>query len=76
MIEEQTAKVYYAPTRKRRYFSKNAAINAEAAAIIYKKYPSEKYESDTGHSYNIKFDEPGRYGTMHRRLCLMMRTAR
>lgn len=75
MIRESTSKVYYAPTRGRRYFSKPAAIHGEAVAIIYKKYPSEKFESNTGSSYDIKYDEPERYGTMLRRMIRIVKAA-
>ena len=68
MIKKMNAVVYFAPTRGRRFLSKSAAISAEARAIIYKKYPIEPFEPDTGHRYDIKFDEPSRYQVMHRRL--------
>lgn len=41
-IEIQNTKVYYAPTKGRRYLSKQAAIRAEARAIIEKHVPSIK----------------------------------
>lgn len=41
MIERKQAVVYYAPTKGRRYFSKAAAIKAEAKAIINKHFPPE-----------------------------------
>lgn len=40
MITKTTATIYYAPTKGRRYFSKQAAIRAEARAIIEKHVPS------------------------------------
>jgi hypothetical protein len=46
MITKQDAVVFYAPTAGRRYFTKPAAINAEAKAKINKKYPAEEYETD------------------------------
>ncbi|MEX6325173.1 hypothetical protein AB6F65_09850 [Providencia hangzhouensis] len=61
-VTTEVAKVYYSPTRNRRYFSKEAAIKAEAKARIFKKYPSEPYESDTGYAgYNIWDDRPEFY---------------
>jgi hypothetical protein len=61
-VTTEVVKVYYSPTRNRRYFSKEAAIKAEAKARIFKKYPSEPYESDTGYSgYNIWDDRPEFY---------------
>ena len=49
--------VYFAPTRDRRYLSRQAAINAEAKAIILKKHSTE----------------PERYKTMHRRMCRLLK---
>lgn len=61
-VTTEVVKVYYSPTRNRRYFSKEAAIKAEAKARIFKKYPSEPYESDTGYAgYNIWADRPEFY---------------
>lgn len=75
MISKQISTVWYAPTRGRRYLSKKSAINAEAKAIIYKKYPPEPYEDDTGNCYNIDIDEPERYMKMHRRLALKLKNS-
>lgn len=63
-IVKQVVTVYYAPTRGRRYFIKSAAIKNEAIAIILKKYPIEHFEFDTGHSYDIRYDEPDRFERM------------
>lgn len=52
MITKDVAIVYYAKTKGRRYFSKAAAIHAETMAIIRKKYPTEEFECDTGHSFD------------------------
>ena len=61
-VTTEVVKVYYSPTMNRRYFSKEAAIKAEAKARIFKKYPSEPYESDTGYAgYNIWDDRPEFY---------------
>ena len=68
MIEEQQATVFYAPTRGRRYFSRRAAVKGEANAKIFDRYPIEPFESDTGHHYDIRYDEPERYEKMLRRL--------
>lgn len=46
MIEERIAKVYFSPSAGRRYFTKRAALMAEATARIEKKYPTEKAEYD------------------------------
>ena len=61
-VTTEVVKAYYSPTRNRRYFSKEAAIKAEAKARIFKKYPSEPYESETGYAgYNIWDDRPEFY---------------
>ena len=41
-------KVYLAPTAKRHYLTRKAAANAEARALIRRKYPSERSEPDVG----------------------------
>jgi hypothetical protein len=66
MIQIKTAKVYYAPTKGRRYFTKKAAINAEAIAIILKKYPTEDFEPDTGFYVDIRTEYPDRFERMMR----------
>lgn len=61
-IQEMNVRVYFATTRNRRYFSKNAAIKAEVKARIFMKYPFEKPESDTGYpGYYISEDRPEFY---------------
>ena len=75
MIENQLAKVWYAPTRRRRYFSKSAAIKGEATAVILQKYPIEPYEYDTGAGFDIRHDEPERFKKMHRRVCKIIAKA-
>ena len=49
--------VYFAPTKNRRYLSRQAAIKAEAKAIILKKHSSK----------------PERFETMHRRMCRILK---
>lgn len=66
MIERQQAIAYYAPTKGRRYFSKSAAINAEARAIIKKHFQEELpcYDEDCGcHSpgWCLEADQPERF---------------
>ena len=46
MIEERTRKVFYSPSAGRCFFTKRAAINAEAKALILKRYPTEPEEYD------------------------------
>lgn len=74
MIIKQQATVWYAPTRKRRYFSKDSAISGEASAIIFKRYPIEPFERETGYGYDIRVSEPERFEKMHRRLCRLIKT--
>jgi len=68
----QTAKVWYSPTKRRRYFSRSSAIHAEAKALILIRYPTEKPEHEQGRmtypGYHFPSDEPEKYGRMLRRL--------
>jgi len=75
MIQVQTAKVFYSPTMGRRYFSKHAAISAEARALILKKYPPEPFEPDTGAGWHIQYDDQDRYEKLHKRLCRLIKRA-
>lgn len=70
-IRQVTA--YFAPTKRKTYLTKNAAIRAETRAIIMNKYPPERgcsdYNCDCGdYGWHIEHDEPARYGKMFRRL--------
>ncbi len=78
LIEKQTATVYYAPTKRRRYFSLQAAIHAEAVARIYRKHPAEAtaYVDDVFYpGWDIKYDDPDRFGTMLRRMKRIIKAA-
>lgn len=75
MIERREAIVYYAPTAKRRYLTRRAAVSAEARAIIKDKYPNE----DTEHDDSGRCTYPGwcwrelnRSEVLHRRLCRLI----
>ena len=68
MIQIQRALVFYAPTKGRRYFTRNAAIHAEAVAIILKKYPIGIFEPDTGFWEDIRVDDAERFERMMRSL--------
>lgn len=73
MISVDKATVYRAPTAGRRYFTKRAAINAEARALIFKKYPIEGgpfigHEGPDDDYINIEQHEPDRFATMLRRM--------
>lgn len=68
MIERQQPIVYFAPTKGRRYFSKQAAIRAEAKAIINKHFPPEipspcgehcGWCNDPG--WSLEVDQPERF---------------
>lgn len=73
-IEKQTATVWYAPTRGRRYLSRSGAIKGEAYALIIKKHPPEPPDYDTGYpGYHIKYQDPDRFEKMHRRMCKLIR---
>lgn len=75
-IESKVQKVYWAPTRGRRYLNKWSAVRAEARAIIRKHCPDEKpcrctpekcgMCGDPGWSLDI--DQPLRYSRYMRLL--------
>lgn len=76
MIEREQAIVYLAPTKGRRYFSKSAAINAEARAIIKKYHPDERSCSCSpdwcgmcGYGgWSLEADEPDRFNRYFEKL--------
>jgi hypothetical protein len=45
-VQEYNDRVYFSPTARRRFFTKRAAIRAEASALIARKYPKEPEERD------------------------------
>lgn len=49
-IEPLKATVYLAPTARRRYLTKRAAVRAEARALLDAKYPAEKGDETDGFS--------------------------
>lgn len=69
MIEARTRKVFYAPTANRHFFTKRAAINAEAKALIKIKHPSEASESEP----DIGYYSPGWHWTEMRRSEVLLR---
>lgn len=81
MIKQQQATVWLAPTKGRRYFSRKAAIKAEARALIYVKHPVEEGCPRDGfcdcgdRGYMIEHDEPERYAKMHRRMSRLLEAA-
>ena len=56
MIEIETAKVYRSTFAGRRYFSKTAAIKAEARAVLDNYYP---YEPASDYSEHGRAEYPG-----------------
>ena len=70
-IVKKTREVFFAPTRGRCYFTKAAAVRAEAAAIIAKRYPSDLPEHEDGYMTYPGFNwrEIPRSDVMFRRLC-------
>ena len=75
-IQTQTATVYYAPTKGRRYLTKRAAIKAEAVAIILKKYPRKDYEPDTGFYVDIRISEPVKFKRMMRTMIYLLKVSK
>ena len=77
-IDIQKATVYYSPGAKRRYFSKRAAISAEAKSIIYKIYPEINengidYKEQTGEYFDIAIHRPEYYDRRKAQLCRAIR---
>ena len=72
MITASTVKVWRSSEKGRRYFSRRAAIHAEAKAIIFARYHREEAEHVEGRmtypGWSIAYDEPERYAKMLRRL--------
>ena len=68
--------VWLAPTARRRYLTKRAAIHAEARALIQAKHPSERSHSDEFG----RIEDPGfhwsslpRANVLLRRVCRLVR---
>jgi hypothetical protein len=72
MITKSKSITYYAPTRKRRYFSLNAACNGEAGAIIKNRYPTEEFNREDG--YSFYWHELKRSNVMYRRLSSLIKS--
>lgn len=72
-IKTLQAQVYYAPTAGKRYFTKRAAINKEARAIIKKYFPDERGCPGGACSYGdpgwtMEVDQPERWARYYRLL--------
>lgn len=77
-IIARPAMVYYAPTKGRRYFSKAAAIRAEARAIIKKHWPDEPGCSRMGcdcgdQGWSLEVDMPERHARYMRMLTVALK---
>jgi hypothetical protein len=73
-ISKQTATVYYSQSKRRRYFTLKAAVQAEAKAMIFAKFPNEDCDYDgngacTYGGYHFPTDDPERYEKLLNRLC-------
>ncbi len=81
-IQSSVQVVYYAPTKGRRYFSKSAAINAEARAIIKKHVkgwpPHDCSEEECGWcrdpGWSCEQDQPERHARYMRMLTKALRS--
>ncbi|EJG0809360.1 hypothetical protein [Cronobacter sakazakii] len=71
-VIKRQREVYFAPTRGRCYLTLRGAINAEARAIIFSRYPSTGSVFSDGmlieDPWSITTDDPERYQKMYRRL--------
>lgn len=57
-VKSMQATVYLAPTKGRRYLTKRSAVRAEAAAMLERKYPTERGdETDGFHHWHWSDDE-------------------
>lgn len=70
-IEARTRVVFYAPTARRHYMSKAAAVKAEARALIKQRYPTEAAERDhIGQTYpGFHWMDMPRSDVLYRRVC-------
>lgn len=59
-VEKRTREVFYAPTARRHFFTKKAAVRAEAIAIVSSAHPKEKpeYDDDFGRCTNPGYQMP------------------
>lgn len=70
-----TATVFLAPTARRRYLTKKAAVRAEARALIARKHPTEREEyDDMGRCTYAGFhwSQMPRADELFRRVCRMV----
>lgn len=53
MIETRVKKVFYSASANRHYFTRIAAVKAEARMLIMRKHPTESSEDNTGYPDGI-----------------------
>ncbi|WP_334159615.1 hypothetical protein [Achromobacter insolitus] len=56
-IEPISRTVYHAPTAGRSYFTARAAANREAAAMLARKYPTERDDPECGGGWHWTLDQ-------------------
>jgi hypothetical protein len=82
-IVTQQAIVYLAPTARRRFLTKGAAINKEARAIIKKHFPDEGHNHSCDEScgwchdpgWSLEIDQPERFKRYYRMLTAALKRA-
>lgn len=67
-IYSRPAVAYFAPTAGRRFLTLKGAAEAEARARVYRMFPPDPWEDETGAGFNIKYDEPVKYAMLMKRL--------
>ncbi len=79
MIEQQQTQVFFAPTARRRFLTRRAAINAEARAIIKEHFPSHRggwvgpqaWDYEPG--WSLEANEPERFARYYRLLTAVLK---
>ncbi|QQB37945.1 hypothetical protein I6I07_15780 [Achromobacter deleyi] len=69
-IEQVTRVVYRSPTHGRTYLTARAAANREAAAMLARKYETERPDPECGGGYHWSSDE--RLVRVHKRLARLI----
>lgn len=68
-IQVELRIAYRSPTRRRSYFTVHAAARQEAAAMIRRKYPTERDDQDGG---GWHWSSDGRLQRVHQRLTRLL----
>lgn len=73
-IKTDVQRVYTAPTKGRRYLTARAAANAEANALLVRKYPTQQAEYEDGRMYypGYHWTTDERLLRVHKRLARML----